>query len=88
MVFEATKTACEQWRAIGRKLKFDIEELDSITHESGRNFNTDYYEAMLKRWIEKDGATTETLSLALSSIGFESLACDFLSKMRVYKRPP
>ena len=51
-IFQTTESASDKWRAIGRKLGFTSDELDTIVREPGRNWNDDYYEAMLRRWLD------------------------------------
>ena len=51
-IFQTTKSANGRWRAIGRCLGFAIDELDSIVREPGRHVDEDYYEAMLRRWLD------------------------------------
>ena len=42
-----TMTACHQWRAIGGKLGFTFDELDSIVCEPGRHGDVEYYQAKM-----------------------------------------
>lgn len=82
IVFDKTREACTKWREIGRALRFNMDELDEITREDGRHGDTDYYEAMLRKWLEKT-ATTGQLSAALRSryVGKELLANTFIEEM-------
>ena len=47
-VSQFTESASSEWRAIGRKLGFIFDELESIVHEPGRHGDVDYYQASLK----------------------------------------
>ena len=78
-IFRSTKSACDKWRAIGRELGFTIDELDSIVREPGRNGDEDYYEAMLRRWLDwappnHSPPSLQNLLSALRASGKERLA--------------
>ena len=84
-IFQCTKSACDKWRAIGRELGFTSDELDSIVREPGRNGDEDYYEAMLRRWLDwaPPNHTTpslQTLQSALRVAGKERQANDLAKK--------
>ena len=51
-IFKTTESACNKWRAIGRNLGFTVDDLDTIVRETGRHEAVDYYEAMLRRWLD------------------------------------
>ena len=78
-IFQSTKSASDKWRAIGRELGFTIDELDSIVHEPGRNGDEEYYEAMLRRWLDwappnHSPPSLQNLLSALRASGKERLA--------------
>ena len=80
-IFQTTKSASAQWRAIGRVLKFTESELDAIVHEPGRYGEEDYYAAMLMRWLDwappnHDHPSIHSLSSALRAVGKERQALD------------
>ena len=84
-IFQSTKSACDKWRAIGWELGFTSDELDSIVREPGRNGDEDYYEAMLKRWLDwaPPNHTTPSLQTLLSALrvaGKERQANDLAKK--------
>ena len=80
-IFQTTKSASGKWRAIGRELGFTADELDAITHETGRSCEEDYYEAMLRRWLDwappnHSHPTIQNLSSSLRAVGKERQAWD------------
>eukprot|EP00731_Ephydatia_muelleri_P000478 Em0001g478a len=84
-IFQSTKSACDKWRAIGWELGFTTNELDSIVHEPGRNRDEDYYEAMLKRWLDwappnHTHPSLQSLQSALRAAGKERQANDLATK--------
>ena len=84
-IFQTTESASDKWRAIGRKLGFTIFELDSIVREPGRNGDEDYYEAMLRRWLDwaPPNYTPPSLQCLLSALraaGKERQANDLAAK--------
>ena len=86
-ISQSTKSASNQWRAIGGKLGFTFDELDSIVHEPGRCGDVDYYEAMLRRWLDwappkHPFPSLQSLLTALRDVGKERLAYDLEAKYR------
>ena len=84
-IFQSTKSACDKWRAIGRELGFTSDELDSIVHEPGRNGDEDYYEAMIRRWLDwalpnHTPPSLQSLQSALRAAGKERQANDLATK--------
>ena len=87
-IFQTTESASAEWRAIGRKLGFTVSELDSIVREPGRNGDEDYYEAMLKRWLDwappsHTPPSLQSLLSALRAAGKERQANDLATKYKV-----
>ena len=87
-IFQTTESASAEWRAIGRKLGFTVSELDSIVREPGRNGDVDYYEAMLKRWLDwappsHTPPSLQSLLSALRAAGKERQANDLATKFKV-----
>ena len=87
-IFRTTKSACDKWRAIGRNLDFTIDELDIIVREPGRNGDEDYYEAMLRRWLDwappkHTPPSLQRLRSALRAAGKEKQANDLAAKYKV-----
>ena len=77
-LFRLTKKAADKWRVIGRELGFG-DELDKIVRELGRHGDEDYYEAMLKRWLDwappnHSYPTLSALVAAIRAVGKERLA--------------
>ena len=82
-IWKTTKSACIQWRGIGRELGFTIDELDSIVREPGRHGDVDYYEAILRRWLDwappnHPNPSLRCLISALRAVGKERLANDLM----------
>ena len=74
-----TKSASGEWRSIGGELGFSIDELDSIVREPGRHGDVDYYQAMLRKWLDwappnHNDPTLQCLISALRVVGKERLA--------------
>ena len=87
-IFQTTESASAEWRAIGRKLGFTVSEMDSIVREPGRNGDVDYYEAMLKRWLDwappsHTPPSLQSLQSALRAAGKERQANDLATKYKV-----
>ena len=87
-IFQTTESASDVWRAIGRKLCFTVSELDSIVREPGRNGDEDYYEAMLKRWLDwappnHTPPSLQSLLSALRAAGKERQANNLATKFKV-----
>ncbi|KAL5515482.1 hypothetical protein EMCRGX_G000655 [Ephydatia muelleri] len=87
-IFQTTESASDEWRAIGRKLGFTVRELDSIVREPGRNGDEDYYEAMLRRWLDwappnHTLPSLQSLLSALRAAGKERQANDLATKYKV-----
>ena len=87
-IFQTTKSARDKWRAIGWELGFTFDELDSIVREPGRNGDEDYYEAMLKRWLDwappnHTPPSFQSLVSALRAAGKERQANDLAAKYKV-----
>ena len=87
-IFQTTESASDKWRAIGRKLGFTVAELDSIVREPGRHGDEDYYEAMLKRWLDwappnHTPPSLQSLLSALRAAGKERQANDLAAKYKV-----
>ena len=84
-IFQTTESASDKWRAIGRKLGFTSDELDAIVREPGRIWHEDYYEAMLRRWLDwalpnHTPPSLQSLLSALRAAGKERQANDLASK--------
>ena len=78
-ICQTTQSASSQWRAIGGKLGFTFDELDSIVREPGRYGDVDYYQAMLRRWLDwappnHSDPTLQCLTSALRAVGKEKQA--------------
>ena len=74
-----TKSASGEWRAIGGELGFTFDELDSMVCEPGRYGDMDYYQAMLRKWLDwappnHADATLQCLISAFRAVGKERLA--------------
>ena len=87
-IFQCTKSARDKWRAIGRELGFTSDELDSIVREPGRYGDEDYYEAMLRRWLDwappnHTHPSLQSLLSALRAAGKERQANDLATKYTV-----
>ena len=87
-IFQTTESASDKWRAIGRKLGFTVDELDSIVREPGRHGDEDYYEAMLRRWLDwappnHTPPSLQSLLSALRAAGKERQANDLAAKYKV-----
>eukprot|EP00731_Ephydatia_muelleri_P009220 Em0004g1558a len=88
-IFQCTKSARDKWRAIGRELGFTSDELDSIVREPGRYGDEDYYEAMLRRWLDwappnhTRHPSLQSLLSALRAAGKEKQANDLATKYTV-----
>ena len=87
LLFILTKTASDRWRAIGRNLGFAEDQLNTIVHEPDCLYVQDYYEAMLKRWLDwappnHGYPTLDGLVTALRAAGKERLANDMEGKRR------
>ena len=87
-IFKSTRSACTKWRAIGWELGFATDELDAIVREPGRNGDEDYYEAMLKWWLDwappnHTSPSLHSLLLALRATGKERQANDLAAKYEV-----
>ncbi|KAL5510296.1 hypothetical protein EMCRGX_G005822 [Ephydatia muelleri] len=87
-IFQSTKSARDKWRAIGWELGFTSDELDSIVREPGRNGDEDYYEAMLKRWLDwappnHTPPSLQSLLSVLRAVGKERQANDLATKYKV-----
>ena len=87
-IFQSTKSACPKWRAIGWELDFTTDELDAIVREPGRNGDEDYYEAMLRRWLDwappnHTPPSFQSLLSALRAAGKERQANDLAAKYKV-----
>ena len=88
IIFVSTKSACDKWRAIGWGLGFTSDELGAIVREPGRNGDEDYYEAMLRRWLDwappnHTPPSLQSLLSALRAAGKEIQANDLASKYKV-----
>eukprot|EP00731_Ephydatia_muelleri_P015895 Em0009g319a len=82
-ICQNTKSASSKWRAIGGELGFTFDELDSIVREPGRNGVVDYYQAMLRRWLDwappnHTDPTLQHLISALRAVGKEKQAANLL----------
>ena len=78
---DMTKSACGEWKSIGRELGFTEDELSSIVREPGQTGEKDYYAAMLRRWLDwappyHTLPSIPQLSSALRKVGKERLALD------------
>ena len=87
-IYLSTKSACSKWRAIGWELGFTTDELDSIVREPGRHGDGDYYEAMLRRWLDwappnHTHPSIQSLLSALRAVGKERQANDLAAKYKV-----
>ena len=87
-IFQTTKSACDKWRAIGWGLDFTTDELDAIVREPGRNGDEDYYEAMLRRWLDwappnHTSPSLQSLLSALRAAGKERQANYLAAKYKV-----
>ena len=90
-IFQTTKSASDKWRAIGRELGFTADQLDAITHETGRHYKEDFYEAMLRRWLDwappnHSHPTIQNLSSSLRAVGKERQAWDLDVKYYVHSK--
>ena len=88
IIFQTTKSACDKWRAIGWELGFTCDELDFIVREPGRYGDVDYYEAMLRRWLDwappnHTPPSFQSLVSALRAAGKERQANDLAAKYKV-----
>ena len=86
-ISQSTKCASNQWWAIGGNLGFTFDELDSIVREPGRCGDVDYYEAMLRRWLDwappkHPFPSLQSLLTAFRDVGKERLAYDLEAKYR------
>eukprot|EP00731_Ephydatia_muelleri_P026577 Em0018g677a len=87
-IFRTTESASDKWRAIGRKLGFTSDEMDTIVREPGRNGDEDYYEAMLRRWLDwalpnHTPPSLQSLLSALCAADKEIQANNLASKYKV-----
>eukprot|EP00731_Ephydatia_muelleri_P001593 Em0001g1593a len=87
-IFQSTKSACPKWRAIGWELDFTTDELDAIVREPGRNGDEDYYEAMLRRWLDwappnHTPPSLQSMLSALRAAGKGRQANDLAAKYKV-----
>ena len=88
IIFQTTESACDKWRAIGWELGFTSAELHFIVHEPGRYGDEDYYEAMLRRWLDwappnHTLPSFQSLVSALRAAGKERQANDLAAKYKV-----
>ena len=75
-LLNATITAVDKWKDIGRALGFNDAALTAIVHEPGNSSNKDWYSSMLKQWMDRANSSPEQLVFALRKVGKERLALD------------
>ena len=86
-IVKSTKSVIRQWRAVGGELGFTFDELETIVREPGRYGDDDYYQAMLRRWLDwtppnHTPPKLHSLLSAFAAVGKEKLATDLERKYR------
>ncbi|KAL5502159.1 hypothetical protein EMCRGX_G008883 [Ephydatia muelleri] len=51
-LFQMTRKASGQWRAIGMQQGFKTDKLDALVRETGYHGDESYYAAMLRKWLD------------------------------------
>ena len=79
--FETVRGAKEKWSDIGTSMGFSHEELRGITHTIGLTDDTDYFQELLKRWLNRappqySFPRVEELASALREVRMDRTAYD------------
>ena len=80
-LFDTVRSAKEKWRNIGTSMGFSNVELTAITNTTGLTDDTDYFQELLKRWLNRappqySFPRVEELASALHEVRMDRTAYD------------